>query len=97
MNYMICMFFLVADISLADSGRKAIMLAEHEMPGLISMRETYKGEFPLKGAKIAGCLHMTAQTAVLIETLLILGAEVRNNYLNVILQIILHIIRKCYC
>lgn len=69
-------FFLLADISLADWGRKAIEIAENEMPGLMKMREKYGPSKPLKGARIAGCLHMTLQTAVLIETLADLGAEV---------------------
>jgi len=73
----------VKDISLADWGRKEIRLAEAEMPGLISLREEYKGEFPLKGARIAGCLHMTIQTAVLIETLIDLGAEVTWSSCNI--------------
>lgn len=68
--------YKVKDLSLADWGRKEIELAEAEMPGLMAIREEYKGEQPLKGARIAGCLHMTIQTAVLIETLLDLGAEV---------------------
>ena len=67
----------VADISLADWGHKEIRIAETEMPGLVSIREEYKTEKPLKGARIAGSLHMTIQTAVLIETLCALGAEVR--------------------
>jgi adenosylhomocysteinase len=67
-----------ADISLADWGRKELELAENEMPGLIKMRQLYRDSQPLKGARIAGCLHMTIQTAVLIETLLELGAEVRQ-------------------
>lgn len=67
---------LPADISLADWGRKAIEIAENEMPGLMKMRELYGETKPLKGARIAGCLHMTLQTAVLIETLTALGAEV---------------------
>lgn len=71
------MDFKVADLSLADYGRKEITLAEHEMPGLMAMRERYAAEQPLAGAKIAGSLHMTVQTAVLIETLVALGAEVR--------------------
>ncbi|GHT14177.1 adenosylhomocysteinase [Planctomycetales bacterium] len=66
----------IADISLADWGRKEITLAEHEMPGLMALRKKYAATKPLKGAKIAGCLHMTIQTAVLIETLTALGAEV---------------------
>ena len=69
--------FKVADISLAEFGRKEITLAEHEMPGLMAMREEFGAEQPLKGAKIMGSLHMTVQTAVLIETLVALGAEVR--------------------
>ncbi|MGH3347045.1 MAG: adenosylhomocysteinase, partial [Nocardioides sp.] len=69
--------FKVADLSLAEFGRKEISLAEHEMPGLMAMRERYASEQPLKGARIAGSLHMTVQTAVLIETLVALGAEVR--------------------
>ncbi len=71
------MDYKVADLSLADYGRTEITLAEHEMPGLIAMRERYADSQPLKGAKIAGSLHMTIQTAVLIETLVALGAEVR--------------------
>ena len=69
--------FKVADLSLADFGRKEITLAEHEMPGLMAMRKEYGAEKPLKGARISGSLHMTVQTAVLIETLVALGAEVR--------------------
>jgi adenosylhomocysteinase len=69
--------FKVADLSLADFGRKEITLAEHEMPGLMAMREEYGPAQPLAGARITGSLHMTVQTAVLIETLLALGAEVR--------------------
>ena len=69
--------FKVADLSLAEFGRKEITLAEHEMPGLMAMREEYGASQPLKGAKIMGSLHMTVQTAVLIETLIALGAEVR--------------------
>src|SRR3978361_1374193 len=71
------MDFKVADLSLADFGRTEITLAEHEMPGLMAMRERYGDAKPLAGAKIAGSLHMTIQTAVLIETLVALGAEVR--------------------
>src|SRR5215216_7682 len=67
----------VADISLADFGRKEITLAEHEMPGLMAMRDEHGAQQPLKGARIMGSLHMTVQTAVLIETLTALGAEVR--------------------
>jgi adenosylhomocysteinase len=69
--------FKVADLSLADFGRKEIRLAEHEMPGLMAMREEYGAAQPLKGARITGSLHMTIQTAVLIETLAALGADVR--------------------
>ena len=69
--------YLIADINLAPWGRKEIAIAETEMPGLISLREKYGAEKPLKGARIAGSLHMTIQTAVLIETLTALGAEVR--------------------
>ena len=69
--------FKVADLSLAEFGRKEIRLAEFEMPGLMSIREEYKGKNPLKGARIMGSLHMTVQTAVLIETLVDLGADVR--------------------
>ena len=75
--------FKVKDISLADFGRKEISLAETEMPGLMALREEYKGKFPLKGARIVGCLHMTIQTAVLIETLVELGAEVRWSSCNI--------------
>ena len=75
--------FKVKDISLADWGRKEIELAEAEMPGLMSLREEYKDEQPLKGARIAGCLHMTIQTAVLIETLQALGAEVTWSSCNI--------------
>ncbi|WP_424189369.1 adenosylhomocysteinase [Actinokineospora sp. G85] len=69
--------FAVADLSLAEFGRKEIRLAEHEMPGLMALRREYAEVYPLKGARISGSLHMTVQTAVLIETLVSLGAEVR--------------------
>ena len=69
--------YKIADISLADWGRKEIAIAETEMPGLMALREEYGAAKPLQGARIAGCLHMTIQTAVLIETLMMLGAEVR--------------------
>src|SRR6201998_933103 len=69
--------YKVADLSLADFGRKEIRLAEHEMPGLMALRREYADVLPLKGARISGSLHMTVQTAVLIETLVALGAEVR--------------------
>jgi len=75
--------YKVKDISLAEFGRKEISLAETEMPGLMALRREYKNKFPLKGAKILGCLHMTIQTAVLIETLVDLGAEVRWSSCNI--------------
>ena len=75
--------YKVKDISLAEWGRKEIELAEVEMPGLMTLREDYKGKQPLKGARIAGCLHMTIQTAVLIETLVELGADVRWSSCNI--------------
>ncbi|QLQ80055.1 hypothetical protein HG537_0D00550 [Torulaspora globosa] len=75
--------YKVADISLAAFGRKEIELAEHEMPGLMAIREAYGQEKPLEGARIAGCLHMTIQTAVLIETLVALGAEVTWTSCNI--------------
>ncbi|MGJ7030068.1 adenosylhomocysteinase [Niabella hirudinis] len=75
--------YKVADISLADWGRKEIRLAEAEMPGLMSIRKEYAGSQPLKGTRIAGCLHMTIQTAVLIETLVALGAEVKWSSCNI--------------
>lgn len=77
------MKYKVKDISLADWGRKEIRLAEAEMPGLMSIRKEYAASQPLKGARIAGCLHMTIQTAVLIETLVALGAEVRWSSCNI--------------
>ena len=75
--------YKVKDISLADWGRKEINLAEAEMPGLMSLRQEYKNKKPLKGARIAGCLHMTIQTAVLIETLVELGADVTWSSCNI--------------
>jgi len=75
--------FKVADIGLADFGRKEITIAEHEMPGLMAARREYAESKPLTGARIAGCLHMTIQTAVLIETLIDLGAEVRWSSCNI--------------
>jgi len=75
--------FKVKDISLAAWGRKEIELAEAEMPGLMALRAEYKNEQPLKGARVAGCLHMTIQTAVLIETLIALGAEVTWSSCNI--------------
>ncbi|VAW81912.1 Adenosylhomocysteinase [hydrothermal vent metagenome] len=75
--------YKIADISQADYGRKEIAIAESEMPGLMALREEFAGAQPLKGARIAGCLHMTIQTAVLIETLTALGAEVRWSSCNI--------------
>ena len=75
--------YKVKDISLAEWGRKEINLAEAEMPGLMALRDEFKNKFPLKGARIAGCLHMTIQTAVLIETLVDLGAEVTWSSCNI--------------
>ena len=69
--------YLVSDISLAEFGRKEIEIAEHEMPGLMSIRENYSISKPLQGVRVTGSLHMTIQTAVLIETLVDLGASVR--------------------
>ena len=75
--------YKVADIKLADFGRKEILIAQAEMPGLMAIREKYGKEKPLKGARIAGCIHMTIQTAVLIETLVDLGADVRWSSCNI--------------
>src|SRR3954466_4610482 len=75
--------YRVADIGLADWGRKEISIAETEMPGLMALREEFGQKKPLKGARIAGCLHMTIQTAVLIETLTHLGAEVTWTSCNI--------------
>ena len=75
--------YKVKDISLAAWGRKEIELVEAEMPGLMSLREEYRNEKPLAGARIAGCLHMTIQTAVLIETLIELGADVTWSSCNI--------------
>ena len=75
--------YKVKDISLAEFGRKEIQLAENEMPGLMALREKYGKTKPLTGARIAGCLHMTIQTAVLIETLVELGAEVTWSSCNI--------------
>ena len=75
--------YKVADLTLADWGRKEIAIAETEMPGLMSLREDFKESQPLKGARIAGCLHMTIQTAVLMETLVHLGAEIRWSSCNI--------------
>lgn len=75
--------FKVRDLDLAEWGRKEIIIAENEMPGLMALREEYRGKAPLKGAQIAGCLHMTIQTAVLIETLIELGASVRWSSCNI--------------
>ncbi|HET8808042.1 MAG TPA: adenosylhomocysteinase, partial [Methylophaga sp.] len=75
--------YKVADIKLAKWGHQEIKIAESEMPGLMALRKEYAGKAPLKGARIAGCLHMTIQTAVLIETLVELGAEVRWSSCNI--------------
>ena len=75
--------YKVKDISLAAWGRKELDIAENEMPGLMEIRRTYAAQKPLTGARIAGCLHMTIQTAVLIETLVALGAEVRWSSCNI--------------
>lgn len=75
--------YKVADMSLADWGRKEVKIAETEMPGLMALREEYAGKKPLSGARIAGCLHMTIQTAVLMETLIDLGAEIRWSSCNI--------------
>ena len=75
--------FKVKDLSLAEWGRKEIVLAEKEMPGLMALRKKFGKTKPLKGARIAGCLHMTIQTAVLIETLVALGAEVSWSSCNI--------------
>jgi adenosylhomocysteinase len=77
------MKYKVKDISLAELGRKKIAMSEKEMPGLMSLRAEYKGKFPLKGARIAGCLHMTIETAILIETLKELGAELTWTSCNI--------------
>ena len=74
--------YKVADITLADWGRKEIAIAETEMPGLMAVREEFAQQQPLAGARITGCLHMTIQTAVLIETLTALGAEIRWSSCN---------------
>src|SRR5215510_15137793 len=75
--------YKVADIALADWGRKEIAIAETEMPGLMALRDEFGAAQPLKGARIVGCLHMTIQTAVLIETLVALGATVRWSSCNI--------------
>ena len=75
--------FKIKDINLADWGRKEIKIAETEMPGLMQLRSEFKDEKPLAGARIVGCLHMTIQTAVLIETLIDLGASVRWSSCNI--------------
>src|SRR5437868_5432623 len=75
--------YKVKDMSLAAWGRKEITIAETEMPGLMSLRKEYGAKQPLKGARIAGCIHMTIETAVLIETLVYLGAEVRWSSCNI--------------
>lgn len=75
--------YKVADLNLADWGRKEIAIAETEMPGLMALREEFGRDKPLKGARIAGCLHMTIQTAVLMETLVHLGADLRWSSCNI--------------
>src|SRR5688500_15412138 len=75
--------FKIKDLALAELGRKKIRMAEKEMPGLMSLREEFKGVKPLAGARVAGCLHMTIETAVLIETLVSLGAEVTWTSCNI--------------
>lgn len=75
--------YKIANLDLAEWGRKEIQIAETEMPGLMALREKYQGQKPLKGARIAGCIHMTIQTAVLIETLIKLGAEIRWSSCNI--------------
>ena len=75
--------FIIADIGLADWGRKEIKIAETEMPGLMAIREEFAAKQPLKGARITGSLHMTIQTAVLIETLEALGAEVQLSLIHI--------------
>ena len=75
--------YKVADMSLADFGRREISLAENEMPALMALRDKYRADQPLVGAKIMGCIHMTIQTAVLMETLIDLGAELRWSSCNI--------------
>ena len=75
--------YVIADIGLADWGRKELSIAETEMPGLMALRDEFGSDRPLAGARIAGCLHMTVQTAVLIETLVALGADVRWSSCNI--------------
>ena len=75
--------YKVADIALADFGRKEIAIAETEMPGLMAIRKEYEGKEPLAGVRLTGCLHMTIQTAVLIETLRELGADIRWSSCNI--------------
>ena len=75
--------YVIADIGLADWGRKELSIAETEMPGLMALRDEFGSDKPLAGARIAGCLHMTVQTAVLIETLVALGADVRWSSCNI--------------
>ena len=75
--------YKVADIALAEFGRKEIAIAETEMPGLMAVREEYRDQKPLEGVRLAGCLHMTIQTAVLIETLRDLGADIRWSSCNI--------------
>lgn len=81
-------FIIIADLTLAEWGRKEIIIAEQEMPGLMAIRKKYGPQKILKGARIAGCLHMTVQTAVLIETLVELGAEVCSMYFIITLCVL---------
>ena len=83
--------YKIADISLADWGKKEISIAESEMPALMALREKYRAEQPLADARILGCIHMTIQTAVLIETLIDLGAEVRWTSCNIFSLSLIHI------
>ena len=89
--------FKVADISQAEWGRKVLDMSENEMPGLMMLRKKYGAAKPLKGARIAGCLHMTVQTAVLIETLLELGADVTWSSCNIFsTQVSRHLARRIF-
>lgn len=92
MLFLIFIFKWQADIKLADFGRKEIVLAENEMPGLMAIRRKYGPLKPLAGARIAGCLHMTIQTAVLMETLIELGAQVMSLFMSLICVILTDIL-----
>ena len=93
--------YKVKDIALAEFGRQEILLAQDEMPALMQLRDNYRDEQPLKGAKIMGCIHMTIQTAVLIETLIDLGAEVSGHpaisFQRKIMQLQLLLIKVFLC